>query len=264
MSDSAVHRLAIAWALAGCATPPEPFVEAVLWVEEVEPDINSEICTGQLDHNFRGAVPLGQAGSARLTELAQSSRSGSGRYAFLTRQGSGELLFNLDGEVLTGTFVDERTVDVSWTSTQDEASSVEFAGLYRYDGTLTEQIEESVSLQATDDEATRFEGTRIVRHVQDGAFVESDEWSSSETSILFSSVPGTDWLEPADGFGIVSNRPVVDDCLEPDCRLEISSSCTTTFEWTAWLVEGGIGLFEALEDHGREGGIPVVAPPAAP
>lgn len=243
-------------ALTGCSAPPPPLTDALLWIEALAPDSAAEICTVEVDHNFAGAVPRGQAGSAQLVEVDQLTESAEGVYAYLTRHGSERLVLNLAGEVLTGDFVDERSVDVAWTASEVRESSIDWFEEYRFAGGGTELVEETLALRAIGEDTGEFEGTWTVRRIQELGYVESDEWDSSGTDIFFSSTPASTWLETIDGLGSVANRAVSDDCLEEECRLLVSADCTRRLDLAASIVEGGIEAFDALEAYRRPEGLP--------
>jgi len=243
----------------GCAEQPAvPLADDVFWLE-VTPEASNAPCEQAIDHNFEDVVPIG-GGSGELTEYERRLESASGSYAYVTRQGPDRDLLNFTGNVYTGAWIDESTVEVAWSGSEELEQSTEFFEGYTFQAVGTRQLQETLALSSSGEPGAVFEGTLSVRQVEDLSYVESDEWDSTKSGIFLSSMPALDYLVPADGYGFVTNTSFTPNCTAADCRLEVVSDCEQVFTLTAYPVEGGIEAFEALDDYDRSGGVPATAP----
>ncbi|MEM6928171.1 MAG: hypothetical protein AAF602_14660 [Myxococcota bacterium] len=255
--DRHVHRV-LSWSLfvvltVGCAEEavPEavPFADQLLWLE-VTPEASAPTCERTIEHTFEEAVVIGESDGS-TNETDRRLRSSDGFYAYVTRQQAGGLLLNFGGNVFTGEFVDAATLDVAWRRSVELEESTDVPGLYLYQAVGAELTEEVLSLAATDESATTFEGTMTLRDFADIDYVETDEWDANASGVFLSSVPAAEYLEPGDGFGTVFNSAFQPECTEEGCQLSVLSDCTASFSLTAYPLDGGIEAFDALDDYRR-------------
>ncbi|MEM6928978.1 MAG: hypothetical protein AAF602_18710, partial [Myxococcota bacterium] len=214
-------------------------------------------CVGDLTFNFDGARPRGGNSLVFREETGVSSPSGG--YAYVTRRGEDELILNLEGEVFVGMFVDAGTLNVAWSSADEDRTLVEYQEDYRFEGVETRMLDQQFELTAEGDLLT---GTMTVIESEALVFTETDEWDAQQSGIAQSDIPAFTYLERIDGeFGFVSNDAAAVDCAAADCELSVSETCTSRLTVTAYPIEGGFERFEALVGFQRPGGVPTTGFP---
>lgn len=254
MRFSSVFAMAFGVSL-GCTPEPETAddLAQVYWIEAA-PAEGVDCPPAEITENFELADAIGTFGP--VTESRQATESGSGQYALVTRNEAGSVWVSLLGEVLVGETLSDGSIEVGWVSEENVDEVVEDGG-YAYTRSEQRSLERVLTLAVATDigEAT---GTlrRTERLLID--LVEVDQWipelAGPSQTLMSETRDYLDWTEPL--FGAVDNDATEIDCVDGQCELRVSADCTTEQALTAFRLEGGVELFEALEGYERAPGPP--------
>ncbi len=238
-------------AATACAPPPPIAGSAVgdlYWIESTE---TVAACSGiRITSNFVEAEPAVQPPLGRREE----SLSMAGSWALVTRSADGAVFVNHLGVVLPGSEGPGGTIEVGWTNEEIRESST-IADPYTFSRYAERRIERTMTLSPTsDDPLGGYEGTMTVVETFRLALEETDEWSEGFEGFTQMEEVG-DYLVLASGSGSsVRNFRTDPDCSADICELEVVDDCARDFTVSASFVDGGVEVYELLEDYRQDAG----------